>query len=398
MTATLVQSKSATGTSGTSLTVTLNSPTTAGNCLIACAGTVDATNPTISGITLGGSAGNWASGNTAYNNSYINAGIWIDPNCAGGQTSVVISFAGDSGGGPVTDAWVMEWSGLALTSPVDKAPAGSNGGASSWSSGSTGTLSQANELAIGVVYYQTSGSLTTPGSPWTELAQVGATNLLGVGYQVVSATTALTYSGTGTGGGSYGTCILTLKVAATTPVSGSDTGSGADSSSITATLPTTADTGSGADVGVIDQPGTETGSGADSGSLTASVPGAEAGTGADTSTITVASSDTGSGADSGSATFGALGLDTGTGSESAAITAATILGTDTGSGAESSSIHATLPAAADTGSGADAATVGIASGDTASGAEGASHVPFVAPPLVLWRAADKLSLSGGVMK
>jgi hypothetical protein len=210
----LVQAKSATGTSATSLTVTLNSNTTAGNCLVVCVGTEESTdNPTVSGITLGGSAGNFASASTAYNNTYINAAIWIDPDCAGGQTSVVISMTGGTGSGPAICAWVMEFSGVATSAPLDKAPAGQNNQAATWTSGSTGTLSQASEIAIGCVYID--GSPVTPGSPWTELALVDESGYyLAVGYQVVSATTALTYNGTTSGSDYYGSCIITLKAAA----------------------------------------------------------------------------------------------------------------------------------------------------------------------------------------
>jgi hypothetical protein len=218
----LVQSKSGTGTSATSLTITLNSATTAGNCLIVGAGTGQSTtNPQISGITLGGSAGNFAAANTAYNDADTNSAIWADPGCAGGQTSVVISFTHGSGSTPLTLAWVMEWSGLLTSSVVDKAPAGVNGSGTSWSSGSTGTLSQASELAVGVVCGQGSGSLTTPGSPWTELAVLSNGNAdLAVGYQVVSATTALTYNGTISVSETYGTCIATLEAATGTTLTG----------------------------------------------------------------------------------------------------------------------------------------------------------------------------------
>jgi hypothetical protein len=216
----LVQSKSATGTSGTSLTITLSSATTAGNCLIVVLGAQEATdNPQITGITLGGSAGNFASANTAYNNSNVNSAIWIDPNCAGGQTSIVITMGSGSGGTPLTAAYALEFSGVATASPLDKAPTGQNGSASSWSSGSTGTLSQSSEVAIGVVFTDSSG-ITSPGSPWTELGTLTTgSSRLAAAYQIVSATTALTYNGTTSSSSDYGCCAVTLKAAAGTSVS-----------------------------------------------------------------------------------------------------------------------------------------------------------------------------------
>lgn len=206
----LVQSKSATGTSGTSITVTLNSNTTAGNCLVVCVGTDESTdNPTVSGVTLGGSAGNFAAANTAYSNTDLNSAIWVDPNCAGGQTSVVISLTGGAGGGTEVAAYVLEFSGVQTSSAVDKAPTGQNSSGTTWTSGSTGTLSQANEVAVACLYDTTTPA--TPGSPWTELTATAGTDHLAVGYQVVSATTALTYNGTSSTSGFYGCCIITLK-------------------------------------------------------------------------------------------------------------------------------------------------------------------------------------------
>jgi hypothetical protein len=419
----LVQSKSGTATSGTTVTVTLTSSTTAGNCLVVYAGAYQsASAPTVNGVTLGGSAGNFAQ--AVWDFVGCDAEIWVDQNCAGGQTSVVITFAAGAGSSLGMGAWVEEWSGVALTSPADK-NAVNDGTSTSPSSGSTGTLSGANELAGGVI--AATQSITGPSSPWTNQSQLTAGGLrLVAGHQVVSATTALTYSGT-MSSGAWTAAIVTLK-SSTTPVSSSDTGSGADSSGITAPISGT-DTGSGADVGVIDQPGTETGSGAESSSVTVSVPGAvltsapavpgqmwpgsiwpgnpvtatttpggDTGAGAERATVGVTDSDTGAGADAGSAVLGALGLDTGTGTDAGSITAATILGTDTGTGAESSSITVTLPAATDTGSGADVATVGVTDSDSGTATEFATQAPYVPPPIALWRAPDKLSLTGGTMR
>jgi hypothetical protein len=217
----LVQEASNTAASLTSLTVTFGSGSTAGNCLAVCAGSVAGTdNPTISGITLGGSAGNFASANTAYNNNDANAAIWIDPDCAGSETSVAISWIGGSGSNPAVAAYAFEWAGVKTSSPLDKAPAGVTGSGTSWSSGSTGTLSQANEVAFGVVGGIYS-SITGPGLPWTNeaLITVGSNFGLIAGYQQVSATSALTYSGTASPSQLYGTCIVTLELGGVTVTS-----------------------------------------------------------------------------------------------------------------------------------------------------------------------------------
>lgn len=213
MAPTFVQSASGTATAGTTITVTLSSPTTAGNCLIVKVGTFESTAaPTVSGITLGGSAGNFADAKNISTGTVF-CDIWTDQNCAGGQTSVVVTLTGGAGSFPCYAAVVEEWSGVQTASAVDTV----NGGASSgttFSSGSSGTLAQPNEVVVGAAYVESS-TITGPGAPWTELSAVVVTNsiincALQCGYQVVSATTAQTYSGTN-GSGPWASVIVSLK-------------------------------------------------------------------------------------------------------------------------------------------------------------------------------------------
>lgn len=218
----LVQSKSGTISSSGSLTITLTSNTTAGNCLVVCVmcGSNDSTVFTVSGITLGGSAGNFAkaAGNNSTGGGNSDTEIWTDQNCAGGQTSVVITASGTA---LEMCAWVMEWSGILTTAAVDKTNS-TNTASNTWTSGATGTLSQSNELVVGVVGEFWGGSLTYtgPSSPWTNLTQLSQSSqaYLLAGYQVVSATTAQTYNGTATGFGSGAAVVASLKGTAATTV------------------------------------------------------------------------------------------------------------------------------------------------------------------------------------
>jgi len=74
----LVQSKSATAAASSTVSVTLTSATTAGNMLVVCVVTsASPSNPTVTGITIGGSADNFA--------SVVSAG---DPN-ANAETTVI---------------------------------------------------------------------------------------------------------------------------------------------------------------------------------------------------------------------------------------------------------------------------------------------------------------------
>jgi hypothetical protein len=174
----LVQTKQGFANS-TTLTITLDAPTTAGNGLIVILLTSGTTsNPTsITGVTLGGSADNFSQITTYGSASDPGIGaVWLDLNCAGGQTSVVITATGGTGS-LATMASVYEWSGLYPVSPMDQTANAVGSGATSWSSGATPTTTQASELWIGSVMTSVSGTptVTGPSSPWTNLAAVSGT-------------------------------------------------------------------------------------------------------------------------------------------------------------------------------------------------------------------------------
>jgi hypothetical protein len=200
----LVQTKQGSTTSST-LTITLDAPTTAGTALVvlvAASGTTS--NPTsVSGITLGGAADNFAQVSTFGSSSDAAIGAtWLDLNCAGGQTSVAITVAGGTGTLAVM-ASVYEWSGLYPVSPFDQTANSVSGGSTSWTSAATPTTTQATEVWFGAVFTtaSTAGTITGPGSPWTNLTQVSQTqgsfeDRWMSGYQVVSSTGTATYSGT----------------------------------------------------------------------------------------------------------------------------------------------------------------------------------------------------------
>ena len=217
---TLVQSATATGTSGTSVTATFGSSTTAGNTIIVYVGEFQSTsNPTVSGITLTGSSDTFTSESFAIFGTNAGAEIWADVNCAGGHTAVVTSFTAGTGATIAYDIRVEEWSGLATSGSVDQANS-NNGSSTSWTSDATGTLANANELVVGNVFIHCASTptLTGPGGSWTNTTAVTAStgNTMITGHEVVSATTAQTYNGTSTVTGTYGACIVTFKEAGIT--------------------------------------------------------------------------------------------------------------------------------------------------------------------------------------
>jgi hypothetical protein len=215
----LVQTKQGSSASN-SLTITLDAATTAGNALIvvlASGGTT--TNPSsISSITLGGSADHFAQVSTFGSGSDPAIGaVWLDLNCAGGQTSVVITASGGTGS-LATTASVYEFAGLYPVSSFDQT-AGSAGTATSWSSGASPTTTQATEFWVGGIFLIDSGTptLTGPSSPWTNLAQVnqaqGSFNARWMsGWQIVSSTGTATYSGTSSTSFEWITKVATFRL------------------------------------------------------------------------------------------------------------------------------------------------------------------------------------------
>jgi hypothetical protein len=113
------------------------------------------------------------------------------------------------------DFWIVEISGLATSSAFD-VTGNQAGSGTSYTSGSTGTLSQANEIAIAVWTQGATATPThTPGGGWTEFSTSFVSTATAV-YQIVAATTALNASETSTNTNWLG-LIGTFKAASTAP-------------------------------------------------------------------------------------------------------------------------------------------------------------------------------------
>ena len=227
----LVQTAVNGAASGGAVTVTLPGATSTGNCLAVAIYALGSTsNPTsISGVTLGGVAGNFSSRVVVGAGATANpmcAG-WVCENIAGGQTSVVISTAGGVGTVGVI-AFVYEVSGIATGAgaATDKSSPGFSGtGSTAFSSGATGTTSSPTEFWVGIGGYAAGGvpTLTGPASPWTNLA-VTTEVIAGIdtgavsGSQITTSTGTATYSGTISSSEVWAACVLTLlPAAAATP-------------------------------------------------------------------------------------------------------------------------------------------------------------------------------------
>ena len=223
----LVQRTSNGSTSGGTVTVTLGAGTTAGNCLAVMIYVLGSTtNPSsISGVTLGGVAGNFSSrvvvGASA--TTFPMTAIWVCENAAGGQTSVVVSTTGGTGTIGLI-AFVEEWSGIATGAgaATDQSNSGSNGtGSSAFSSGATPTTTNANEAWLGIGGFASGGTptITGPAGPWSN--QTAFTETIGgigagavSGSQAATSTGAATYSGTLSASEVWSAVVLTLLPAA----------------------------------------------------------------------------------------------------------------------------------------------------------------------------------------
>ena len=202
----VVHTTAVNNSSTTSITVTVPS-TTAGNCLVVCLNAfTGGSTATISGITLGGSADNWAQA-TAITSFAEQTLIWVDPNCAGGQTSIHISGSNlvvDSSNGGIV---IYEVSGLALSAVVDQTHTGGANTGTAWSSGTTATTSQASEIAIGSVGSDP-GILAMP-SGYTNTINTGSFS--GAGYKILSTTGTQVFNGTQSASNIWSAAIVTLK-------------------------------------------------------------------------------------------------------------------------------------------------------------------------------------------
>jgi hypothetical protein len=164
---------------------------------------------------------------------------------------------------------------------------------------------------------------------------------------------AATTSSADTGSGVEGQSIVVQ-------VSSSDTGSAVDAGSVSVSVSST-DTGSGTEgTPFVAFSATETGSGAEDSSTSATLSSADTASGVDAEDVDDQSSTTPDGDDAAA------------GSEDHSI-AATLSATDTGSGTESHSIVVTF-SSADTGSSTEAVSTALSSSDTGSGTEGTEDI------------------------
>ena len=207
---------------GSATTVALQIATSAGN------GTVDTT----PGSLIIAYVGSSTPGRNCSASDNVNGAYNTDVGASGGSSNSICSFP-NNGGGPLTVTGaisgaataiaiiVEEWSGIAAIAPFDKASAIASGTAvTTLTSNSTGTLSQANELVVTACRLTTtqgSGSgQPTAQAPFTPdpIGSIPAnTPYLGVGYQIVGSTAAVTSQFNWTTSSNCNLWVVTYKLA-----------------------------------------------------------------------------------------------------------------------------------------------------------------------------------------
>ena len=188
----VVQSKSNSTASGTSLALAMTSNVTAGNLIaIAVLSFGSGSPPAPSSIT--DTLGNTYTNPIDETNGAFTrrCQIWYAKNIAGGANTITLNMSGT--GSVAAFAW--EISGLNTTAPFDQLQLATGTG-TAVSSGSTPTTTDANEILVGCMW-NPSAETNTPDATFTNLTQivVGSDRFVG-GTKIVSSTGTYAYTGT----------------------------------------------------------------------------------------------------------------------------------------------------------------------------------------------------------
>jgi hypothetical protein len=199
-------------------TVTLSQTPTQGNALILCyQGTGNNANPTITSISQTGVTWTKAVSIDEVPNGYQADEIWLGSVGSSAGTTITVTVGNGTGGGYNEVADVCEWTtGSAATWTVDKtASNGGNINSGPTTTGTTATISQAEELEIGAIGCTSNPATQTSATNGFTLldgvAPAGINSCLAYLYKVVS-TTGTANTGTSLSGVAYWSgCIATFK-------------------------------------------------------------------------------------------------------------------------------------------------------------------------------------------
>lgn len=214
MAATLVQRKAGARTSsGQTLVLTFDNPTTPGNTIVvaaACYGTTTALSAADNKSNVYGTSVNCPN----VSDTTV-ATIMHTYNIAGGAShQVTITAAVNT----YVVAEIFEFAGMPTTDPIDKTQKNIDGTDATYTSNATDTTSQAGECMVGLAYDPSTGSVTlTPDASWSEGALTATTSgeTLRTQYRIVTSAAAYQANGTATGSTNYRLCAIATYMEAT---------------------------------------------------------------------------------------------------------------------------------------------------------------------------------------
>lgn len=125
--------------------------------------------------------------------------LWYCPNCVGvpSGTTITATFSSTSVGGSNVPVIAAAYAEGLTSSPLDKVNSTNYEPGTAFSSGSSGTLSQATELIIGCTGFYNAAATYTEGTGFTQIVDLdqGSGNRwrIHLAYQIVQATTAINY-------------------------------------------------------------------------------------------------------------------------------------------------------------------------------------------------------------
>lgn len=196
-----------TNTTFASTVTTASWTSTGGNALIAVA---EADVVAANGITVTDSKGNsWNRIISTALAATFDLEMWVALNITGGASHTVT--ATDNGGGVDSLLIVEEWSGVAISSAIDKSAGATGTASTALNSGASAATTQADELVVGGGV--ASGNVTmTAGAGYSNLNKINTTfSTLAFESQIVAATGAQTATMTSGTAGSWVCQVGTLK-------------------------------------------------------------------------------------------------------------------------------------------------------------------------------------------
>ena len=187
-------SNTSTGTGLTSLALSIGSAIAVGDLVIVAFHSDGAT--AVSATSVTDPSGNTYQRAAQSTSGTYNFELWYAFNCAAvasGNITVTWTPA-NSGGGPSIMVAAARVTGISLGNPLDKTA--TQAATTTTPTVSTGTLSQAIEIVIGGSSHQ--GGSYSQSSGFSSIATVGPTNgdVMNWSYQIVAATTSVTYAPT----------------------------------------------------------------------------------------------------------------------------------------------------------------------------------------------------------